>query len=184
LGSAISAPERTAPRDRRTEKTTARKSAEQEKDRPGDDGDDGESPRVASQECGRHTEHAETDGRLAATAAFGARAATAFPPNDDVIRRPRIEQQPEANCREKAAENERNEFETHESWGRVRCRDLRRQDSDLGPRVRALVDLFQSLDARVRVDLRRGDRRVAEKLLHRSQVRTRVEEMRRERVPQ
>ena len=60
--------------------------------------------------------------------------------------------------------------------------ELRKQD--LRPRVRFLVDLLQTLDARVRVDLRRRDRRVAEQLLHRSEIGASVEQMRGKGVPQ
>ena len=47
-----------------------------------------------------------------------------------------------------------------------------------------LVDLLESLDARVGVDLRRRDRRVAEQLLHGAQVGAGVEEVRGEGVAQ
>ena len=58
------------------------------------------------------------------------------------------------------------------------------QLSFLRPWVRLFVYLLQPLHARVRVDLRRADRRVAEQLLHRPQVRTGVEQVRGKGVPQ
>ena len=48
--------------------------------------------------------------------------------------------------------------------------------------MRLLVDLLEPLDARVGVDLRRRDRRVAEQLLHGSKIGPGVEQMRGERV--
>jgi putative NIF3 family GTP cyclohydrolase 1 type 2 len=47
-----------------------------------------------------------------------------------------------------------------------------------------MVNLFQSLHARMRVDLRTAQRRVAEQLLHRPQIGTGIEEVRREGMPQ
>ena len=53
-----------------------------------------------------------------------------------------------------------------------------------GPRVRRVVDLTQMLLGHQGVDLRRGDARVPEKLLHDAHVRATFQQMRRERVTQ
>src|SRR6202048_3543541 len=47
-----------------------------------------------------------------------------------------------------------------------------------------LIYLLESLDTRMGVDLRRRDRCVAEQLLHRAEIRARVEQMRRESMAQ
>src|SRR5215510_5652729 len=61
-------------------------------------------------------------------------------------------------------------------------RDHARQVS--GPRMGLLVDLFQPLDAGVRVDLGGRDGRVTKELLHCAQIGSRVEQVRRECVTQ
>src|SRR5215212_358437 len=53
-----------------------------------------------------------------------------------------------------------------------------------GSRVRLLIRGPQPLDRHVGVDLRGGERSVAEQLLNRAQVRTSLEQVRRRRVPQ
>lgn len=54
----------------------------------------------------------------------------------------------------------------------------------VGPRVRLIVDLFQSLRGQVRVDLRRAEALMAEQFLDASQVGSVVEQMRGEAVTQ
>src|SRR5574340_1855813 len=54
----------------------------------------------------------------------------------------------------------------------------------LGARMRRIVDLAEVLEIEVRVDLRGGDARVAEHLLHRAQVAGRLQHMRGERMAQ
>ena len=54
----------------------------------------------------------------------------------------------------------------------------------LCPRVRLVVDLFEARPRDVGVDLRRGEVRVSEELLHEPQIRPAVEQVRRETVPE
>src|SRR5689334_15162944 len=60
--------------------------------------------------------------------------------------------------------------------GRSHSTELRKQD--LRPRVRFLINLLQTLDARMGVDLRRRDGGVAEELLNRPQVRAGIQQVR------
>ena len=59
-----------------------------------------------------------------------------------------------------------------------------RPDLSSGAGVRLLVHLLQPLDAGMRVYLGRGDRRVAEQLLHRAQIGAGVQQVSCEGVPQ
>src|SRR5436190_943556 len=63
-------------------------------------------------------------------------------------------------------------------------RDRSRLKRSSCPRVRLLIHLLEPLDARVGVDLGRGDRRVAEQVLHGAEIGARIEQMRSEGVAQ
>ena len=80
-------------------------------------------------------------------------------------------------------------FFDHPDDAAARCSCARRVGSGsrlllLGPRMRLVVDLGQILEVEVRVDLRAGDARVAEQLLHGAQIARRLQQVRGERVPQ
>ena len=60
---------------------------------------------------------------------------------------------------------------------------LRPGSAGFGPRVRLVVGVPHATAGQVRVDLGAGERLVSQELLHRSQVRAVVEQVRREAVP-
>src|SRR3954465_6988391 len=70
------------------------------------------------------------------------------------------------------------------AWRRSRSRTPPRGSARLRARVRVEVDVLQALGREVRVELGRGDVRVAEHLLQRAQVAAAREQVRRKRVAQ
>ena len=108
--------QRSAPRDGRAQKSSARKRTEHEQHHPDDHGNHRVAPRITAEKRRRHTEHAQSNGRFAAAAAFGARTPPALASHDDVVWSPRVEHEPEANQSKDAADNEWDEFETQHPW--------------------------------------------------------------------
>src|SRR5690606_30548398 len=70
--------------------------------------------------------------------------------------------------------------------GRVRAENEQDKGRLTAPsaRMRSIVDVGQMLEVKVGVDLRRRQARVAEQLLDGAQISARLEQMRRERMPQ
>src|SRR5512138_156577 len=129
------------------EVVTVAQRPEQKQHRAGYDGDDRVAPRVAPDERRSHADDAEADRRFPAPAALDARPPTSFALDDDLVGRPGVEHQRQADETHQDADDDRNQFETHVT-----------SVVPLRSRVCLLVDLLEPLDAGVRVDLGRRDR--------------------------
>ena len=74
---------------------------------------DGVAPGIAAEECRSHAQYAEADGGLAAALALDARPAATLAAHDDLVRRPRVENEPQPDQAHEDANNDWDELDAH-----------------------------------------------------------------------